>query len=209
MSTRRDLISAHSVGRHLLFHGKSTDRSHDDDMASSLSVDVCPPPPNHPFPHTTHHSSILNHFYLQDGMNRFLWYVGSCLQNPYGITSQKTIYSFDNLLCTIHFKCTVRFTLQCSCTLWCVLSPTLSLSWSKYTIDYGTHKIDGTCYVEYNLPLWCLLQRTKLFQHYSNVDVRRQGDGLPNLMSQHSYHVVTSHQSWASSVLPTSQYLSL
>ena len=118
-------------------------------------------------------------------------------------------YSFENLLCRIQFKCTVRFTLQCSHTLWCVLSPTLSLSWSKYTIEYGTHKIDGTCYVEYNLPLWCLLQRTQLFQHYSNVEVRRRGDGPPNLMSQYSYHVVTSHKSWASSsVLPTSHWSS-
>jgi hypothetical protein len=87
-----DNCAAHSVGRHLLSHGKTTDRSHDDDdVVTSLSADVWPtliyhtmvisPPETHlliawtpksSLPHTTHHSSILIHFYIQDGMGSFL-----------------------------------------------------------------------------------------------------------------------------------------
>ena len=39
-----DNCAAHSVGRHLLSHGKTTDRSHDDDddVVTSLSADVWP-----------------------------------------------------------------------------------------------------------------------------------------------------------------------
>jgi hypothetical protein len=40
-----DNCAAHSVGRHLLSHGKTTDKSHDDDdddVVTSLSADVWP-----------------------------------------------------------------------------------------------------------------------------------------------------------------------